>query len=92
MLDVEKDRLEISRGSTSEAGELVQTVSVSIREESTVSWSIEITTSDPSYINAALQLKSGTGCALCEALAVFRPVDGPFLHGPIDWVISGQAS
>ena len=69
MLDVEKDRLEISRGSTSEAGELVQTVSVSIREESTVSWSIEITTSDPSYINAALQLKSGTGCALCEALA-----------------------
>ena len=47
----------------------MQTVSVSIREESTVSWSIEITTSDPSYINAALQLKSGTGCALCEALA-----------------------
>ena len=43
--------------------------SISIREESTVSWSIEITTSDPRYINAALQLKSGTGCALCEALA-----------------------
>merc|ERR1719271_2077922 len=32
MLDVEKDRLEISRGSTSEAGELVQTVSVSLCE------------------------------------------------------------
>ena len=61
MLDVEKDRLEISRGSTSEAGELVQTVSVSIREESTVSWSIQITTYDPSYINAALQVLFESG-------------------------------